>query len=1103
MIERIIEASARNRFLVFTFVLLMTLAGVYAIKNIPLDAVPDISDVQVIVYTPWEGRSPDLIEDQVTYPIVSSLISAPKVKTVRGLSDFGFSYVYVIFEDGTDIYWARSRVLEYLQQITARLPQGASPVLGPDATGVGWVFTYALVDESGTYDLAFLRSLQDWYIRYALASVEGVAEVASVGGFVKQYQVNIDPNRLSAYGISIREVMERIRMSNNDVEGRLLEFGGREYMVRGLGYLKSVEEIQSIVIGSKAGTPVLMRDIANVGLGPDIRRGIIELNGQGEAAGGIVVMRFGENALNVISAVKAKLDEIAPGLPKGVKIIPTYDRSELIHRSIQNLQKTLVQEIVVVSLVVIVFLLHFKSALVPIFALPVAVVISFIPMYYLKITSNIMSLGGIALSIGVLVDASIVMVENGYRHLSEGRETDRQASTESIIKACQQVGRAIFFALVIIIISFVPVFLLEAQEGRLFRPLAVTKTLAMAASSILAITLVPVLMTFFLKSKRLRPESENPLSRFLKWVYEPLIRWVLRFKKTSILINFVLIPLSIYLMLGIGSEFMPPLYEGTIFYMPMTNPGISVTEAGKLLSAQDKILKSFPEVLTVFGKAGRAETSTDPAPFSMMETTVQLKPKDQWTPVPKDYAFLPQFLRPAAQKLFGTSRPRTYEELVEAMDRKMQFPGLQNSWTMPIRARIDMLSTGIRTPVGIKIFGPDLNTIQELGIQIEGLLKAVPGTRSVYAERVAGGYFADIKIRRDAIARYGLTVGEVQEVIQSAIGGMNVTRTIEGRERYPVNVRYLRELRDDIEKIGRILVPVRMMGGVSGMGPDAASGTRLAQIPLAQLTDIRLATGPAMIRDEDAMLAGYVFADVTGRDLGGYVEEAKQLIREKLAPPPGYFLSWSGQYEFQLRAKERLKILLPIVFLVIFILLYMTFHSASEAVILMIAVLYAMTGGVILQYLLGYNFSVAVWVGYIALYGIAVETGVVMIIYLHESLDKRLLRGDVTRRDIHEATVEGSVLRLRPKIMTVGTTLIGLVPIMWSSGVGADVMKPIAAPIIGGLITSTVHVLIITPVIFAMVKEHALKKGTLRATQQTRPSNSNPPATRSGADYSV
>jgi Cu(I)/Ag(I) efflux system membrane protein CusA/SilA len=1082
MIEKIIDSCAKNRFLVFSAVLLLTLGGVYALQNIPLDAVPDISDVQVTIYTPWEGRSPDLIEDQVTYPIVTALISAPRVKTVRGFSDFGFSFVYAIFEDRTDLYWARSRVLEYLQQISGRLPEGASPVLGPDATGVGWVFTYALVDESGTHDLAFLRTLQDWYIRYALASVEGVAEVASVGGFVKQYQVNIDPNRLSAYGLSIREVMDRIKMSNNDVEGRLLEMSGREYMVRGRGYIKSPADIRSIVVGNKAGTPVLLRDIANVAFGPDIRRGIVELDGRGEVAGGIVVMRHGENALNVINAVKEKLQEITPGLPEGVRIVPTYDRSELIRLSIENLQKTLIEEIAVVSLVVVFFLFHFRSAFVPIFALPIAVIISFVPMYFLQLTSNIMSLGGIALSIGVLVDASIVMVENGYRRLSEGTEEDRRNSTTTVIRACQQVGRAIFFALIIIIISFVPVFMLEAQEGRLFRPLAFTKTFAMAASSLLAITLVPVLMIIFLKGKKLVPEAANPVSRFLRWIYEPVIRWALRFRKTSLFVNFLLIPLSIVLMIRIGSEFMPPLYEGTIFYMPVTSPGISVTEAGRLLAMQDKILKSFPEVETVFGKAGRAETATDPAPFSMMETTVQLKPRDEWRRVKKEYLFLPEWMRPLAATLFGDERPLTYDELVEQMDQKMQFPGLQNAWTMPIRARIDMLSTGIRTPVGIKIFGPDLNTIQELGIQIESLLKEVSGTRSVYAERVAGGFFIDIDIRRDAIARYGLTVGEVQEVIQSAIGGMNITRTIEGRERYPVNVRYPRELRDDIEKLKRILVPARM-GEETRMGIGATTGSEMAHIPLAQLADIRVTTGPAMIRDEDAMLAGYVFIDVTARDIGGYVEKAKRVILEKLRLPAGYFLSWSGQYEFQLRAKERLKILLPVVFFVIFILLYMTFRSVSESIILMVAVLYAMTGGVILQYLLGYNFSVAAWVGYIALYGIAVETGVVMIIYLHESLDQRLQRGQISPQDIREATIEGSVLRLRPKIMTVGTTLIGLIPIMWSSGVGADVMKPIATPIIGGVITSTIHVLIITPVIFAMVKERALKRGRLSASE--------------------
>ncbi|RJQ85424.1 MAG: efflux RND transporter permease subunit [Desulfobacteraceae bacterium] len=1082
MIEKIIAACARNRFLVFTGVLLLVLGGVYAMRHIPLDAIPDISDVQVIVYTPWEGRSPDLIEDQVTYPIVSSLISAPKVKTVRGLSDFGFSYVYAIFEDGTDIYWARSRVLEYMQQLTGRLPQGAVPVLGPDATGVGWVYTYALVDESGRNDLADLRSYQDWYLRYALASVPGVAEVASIGGFVKQYQVNIDPNRLSAYNISIRDVIKRIQMSNNDVEGRLLEFSGREYMVRGLGYLKSVDDIGRIAIGVQAGTPILVRDIAQVTLGPDIRRGIVELDGTGEVAGGVVVIRFGENALNVINAVKAKIAEITPGLPEGVKIVPTYDRSELIRESIRNLQKTLFEEILVVSIVVVIFLMHFRSALVPIFALPIALIISFIPMYYFRISSNIMSLGGLALSIGVLVDASIVMVENGYRRLSEGTDEDRRNSTATIVKSCQVVGRGIFFALVIIIISFVPVFMLEAQEGRLFRPLAFTKTFAMATSSLLAITLVPVLMIVFLRGKKLKTEEHNPLSRFFRWIYLPVLTWCLRFKKTAIAINFLLVPLALFLALRIGSEFMPPLYEGTIFYMPVTNPGISVTEAQRLLATQDRILKSFPEVLTVYGKSGRAETSTDPAPFSMMETTVQLKPRDEWRKVQKEYAFLPEIMRPAAQWIFGAERSMTYPELIEEMDARMQFPGMQNAWTQPIRARIDMLSTGIRTPVGLKIFGPDLDTIQELGISAENILKAVPGTRSVYAERVSGGYFTDIRIDRDAIARYGLTVEDVQDVIQSAIGGMNITRTIEGRERYPVNIRYMRELRDDIEKIKRILVPVSMGAG-GGMALAAASGAQMAHIPLAQLADIRMTTGPAMIRDEDAMLAGYVFIDVVGRDLGGYVDEAKQAITEKLHLPAGYFLSWSGQYEFQQRAKERLKIVMPVVFFIIFLLLYMTFHSVSEAIVLMLAVLYAMTGGVILQYLLGYNFSVAVWVGYIALYGIAVETGVVMIIYLHEALDKRLRDGTVTQEDIRTATIDGSVLRLRPKIMTVATTMLGLLPIMWSAGVGADVMKPIAAPIIGGLLTSTVHVLIITPVIFALLKSRELRKGKLKPSE--------------------
>jgi copper/silver efflux system protein len=1088
MIEKTIDYCARNRFLVFIVVFLLMLGGIYALKGIPLDAIPDISDVQVIVYTTWEGRSPDLVEDQVTYPIVTSLISAPKVKAVRGFTDFGFSYVYVIFEDGTDIYWARSRVLEYMQQITGKLAPGVTPVIGPDATGVGWVFTYALVDETGQYDLAYLRTLQDWYIRYALASVSGVAEVASIGGFVKQYQVNIDYRRMSSYGISIQDVMDRIKRSNNDVEGRLLEFGGREYMVRGRGYIKSVADIQKIAVATnERGTPILLRDVADVSLGPEIRRGIVELDGKGEVVGGIAVMRFGENALDVIDRVKTKIKEIEPGLPKGVRIIPTYDRSELIELSIKSLQKTLIEEMIVVSLVIIIFLLHFRSALVPIFALPIAVVASFIPMYFLRITSNIMSLGGIALAIGVLVDASIVMVENAYRKLSEGTEEEKKDSTRTIIRAAKQVGRAIFFSLIIIIISFIPVFLLEAQEGRMFKPLAFTKTFAIAASSILAITLVPVLMTLFIKGKNLKPESENPVSKFFIKLYRPFIRWALKYKWTALIINFAVVPATALLIIfyPIGSEFMPPLYEGTIFYMPITSPGLSVTEAGRLLAMQDRILKSFPEVHTVFGKAGRAETSTDPAPFSMMETVVHLKPKDQWRKVKKDYSYLPQFLQPLAQKVFGVTRPMTYEELVAEMDKRMQFPGFQNAWTMPIRARIDMLSTGIRTPVGIKIAGSDLNAIQELGTHIEMILKEVPGTRSVYAERVAGGYFTDILIKREEIARYGLTVGDVQDVIQTALGGMNVTRTVEGRERYPVNLRYPRELRDDVDKIKRILVPIPT-GSVGGMGSKGASGISggtTSHVPLGQLADISLTTGPGMIRDEGGMLTGYVYLDVVGRDIGSYVTEAKQVVMDKLKLPTGYSLSWSGQYEFKLRAEERLKIVLPIVFFVIFVLLYLTFHSALEASIVMLSVIYAMTGGVILQKIVGYNFSVAVWVGYIALYGVAVQTGVVMVVYLHEALDKKLHQGPVAEKDIYDATMDGSVLRLRPKLMTVSVVLAGLLPIMWSSGVGSDVMKPIATPIIGGMITSTIHVLIITPVIFALMKRNALKRGTLKPSE--------------------
>jgi Cu(I)/Ag(I) efflux system membrane protein CusA/SilA len=1054
MIERTIDWCARNRFLVFAGTLILTFWGIWAMTVTPVDAVPDISDVQVIVSTEWEGRSPDLIEDQVTYPIVSALISTPNVRTVRGFTDFGISYVYVIFEDGTDMYWARSRVVEYLQGIRGQLPEGVNPVIGPDATGVGWVFEYALVDESGQHTPADLRGFQDWYLRYWLAAVPGVAEVASIGGFVKQYQVNLDPNKLAAYDMAVKDVVRAIQASNNDVEGRLLEFAGREYMVRGRGYLESAADIEGVSLGATAGgTPIRVSDVAHVRIGPDIRRGVAELDGQGEVVGGIIVMRFGENALDVIDRVKAKLREVQGALPAGVRIVPTYDRSWLIDESIDTLRNTLIEEAIVVSIVIIIFLFHFRSALIPILTLPSAVVASFIPMYYLDVTSNIMSLGGLALAIGVLVDASIVMVENAYRHASEPDEEHGAAvpayadQPAVVLRSAKQVGRAIFFSLAIIIVSFVPVFLLEAQEGRMFRPLAFTKTFAMVFASILSITLVPVLMTIFIRGKRLRPESANPVSRFFVALYAPVLRLALRWRWAALVVNFAVVPLTIPLLFGIGSEFMPPLYEGSFLYMPTAPPGMSIGEATRVLQVQDKLLREFPEVDRVFGTVGRATTSTDNSPMGMVNTTVTLKPKVEWRP------------------------GLTTGQLQAEMDEALQFAGFPNTWTQPIRNRLDMLLTGIKTPIGIKIFGSDLNEIQRIGRDIEQALQGLEGTRSVYAERVAQGYFTDIRIDRQAIARHGLTIEDVQDVIQSAIGGQNVTRTIEGRERYPVNVRYDRDFREDIPGLERVLVKTPMG----------------SHVPLGQLASITLTQGPAMIRDEDSQLAAYVYVDTATRDIGGYVDRARRAIDEAVTLPPGYTLLWAGQYEFQVRARERLRILIPIVLFIIFMLLYMTFRSVAEAMIVMLSVVYAMTGGVILQWLLGYNFSVAVWVGYIALYGVAVQTGVVMVVYLHEALDQRLRRGgDITPQDIWDATVNGSILRLRPKLMTVAVVMASLVPIMWSTGVGSDVMKPIAAPIIGGMITSTIHVLIITPVIFYIMKRRALRTGTLVASGMRR-----------------
>jgi len=1041
MIERIIEGSARNRFLIFLMVIVLSAMGVWALKNTPLDAVPDLSDVQVIVYTPWMGRNPTIIEDQVTYPIVTTMISAPKVKFVRGFSDFGFSYVYIIFEDGTDIYWARSRVLEYLNQVSGRLPKGVAPALGPDASGVGWVFQYALIDQTGKYDLAQLRSLQDWYLRYQIASVEGVAEVASLGGFVRQYQVNIDPNRLAAYRLSPKTVVDAVRMGNNEVGGRSIELSGAEYMIRGRGYIRSVKDIEAIAVGGDRGTPVLIRDIGSVTLGPDMRRGIAELNGQGEVVSGIVVMRHGENALNLIDRVKQKIKEIEPSLPKGIRIVTTYDRSDLILRSIATLKEKLIEEGLIVSVVIIVFLFHIPSALVVIITLPVAIIISFILMYYLNLTSNIMSLGGIAIAIGAMVDAAIIMVENAHKRLEHWEECGRPGSrTEVLIDAAKEVGKPLFFSLLIITVSFLPIFTLEGQEGRLFKPLAFTKTFAMFFASFLSITLAPVLMLLLIRG-RIRPEANNPVNRFLIAVYMPVIHSVLRFRLITIALAILALILTIPAFMRLGSEFMPPLNEGMIFYMPTTLPGISVTQSSRLLQMQDRILKTFPEVQWVLGKAGRAETSTDPAPFSMGETTVMLKPESQWR--------------------VGM----TWDKLVAEMDTQMRLPGVANAWTMPIKNRIDMLSTGIRTPIGIKIFGPDLRQIEEIGKKLEAILQMIPGTRSAFAERVTGGYYLDFELKRDEIARYGLAIDEVQMLVESVIGGESITTTVEGRERYPVSVRYARELRDDPERLKRILVP-----GMNGV-----------QIPLGQLADLRLASGPAMIRDEDGQLSGYVYVDMTGRDIGGYVEEAKKKVAEQVQLPAGYTLSWSGQYEYMERAKQRLVYVVPLTLLVIFLLLYINFKSVGRCVIVLLAVPFSMMGAVWLLYLLGYNLSVAVWVGIIALAGVDAETGVIMLLYLEHAYEKWRAEGRMRSiADLHEAIIEGAVKRIRPKVMTIMAILMGLLPIMWSHGAGADVMKRIAAPMIGGVITSFLLELLVYPAIFDLWRGWKMR----RAIQQ-------------------
>jgi copper/silver efflux system protein len=1044
MLSKIIEVCARNRFLVFTAVLLLMLTGIWSLQHVPLDALPDISDVQVIVHTAWAGEPPDVIEDQVTYPIVTSLIDAPHVKAVRAQTMFGDSYVYVVFQDGTDLYWARSRVIEYLQQISGRLPENVHPSIGPDATGAGWVYEYAIVDKSGRHSLADLRTLQDWHLRYALETVPGVAEVATIGGFVRQYQVQLDPNKLLAYGIPLSTVIDKVKMSTNEVGGRLLDLSGAEYMIRGLGYLRSPDDLATVAVGSKNGTPVLLRDLGAVSFGPDIREGVAEWNGEGETVSGIIVMRQGMNALNVINGVKQKLHEIAPSLPSGVQIMPGYDRSGLINASIRTLQRDLIEEAIIVSLVIIVFLFHFRSALIAILALPIAVLVSFIPMYWLGVTSNIMSLGGIALAIGVLVDASIVMVENGYRHLSERQEHNSQPVSEPerrtiLINAARQVGPALFFSLLIIVVSFLPVFLLEAQEGRMFRPLAWTKTLAVGSSSLLAITLVPVLMVMLIRGK-LRPESANPISRITQAIYLPILRWCLRHRWLTIAVNLIFLIVTFPLATKLGSQFMPPLYEGSILYMPTALPGVSIEQAKVLLQQQDRILRSFPEVASVFGAVGRSDSATDNAPLDMYDTTLMLKPREQW---------------PAGM---------TYDKLIQQMDEKLQFPGLSNTWTMPVENRLDMELTGIKTPLGMKVQGPSVDGIQQFASQIQNVLSGLPEMRSVFAEKVAQGFYVNVDVNRAEAARYGLTIADVQTGVESGIGGQNIAENIEGRERYPINVRYQRDFRDSVDQMSKVLI-----GTPSG-----------AQIPLGQVAHVSFSHGPAMIRDEDGALTGYIYIDLKNTDYGSFVAKADKLLRDKLALPANYTFQWSGEYELELRAKQRLQLILPVVFFVIFILLYLVFHSVAEALVLIFPTIYAMSGGLLLQWLLKYNFSVAVAVGYIALFGIAVETGVVMVVYLHEALEHRLKSGKpLTNADIEEAAVEGAVQRLRPKLMTVCAVLASLVPILWESGIGSDVMKPIAAPIVGGMITSTIHVLILVPVFFVMMKERVLKQGRL------------------------
>lgn len=1046
MINSIIDASLKDRFMVLIATLIIAVVGLWSYQHTYLDAIPDLSDVQVIVFTKYAGQAPQVVEDQVTYPLTTAMLSVPRSKIVRGYSFFGFSFVYIIFEDGTDMYWARSRVLESLNFVSSKLPDGVTPTLGPDATGVGWVYEYALVDKTGQHDLAQLRSIQDWYLRYPLQTVNGVAEVASVGGFVKQYQVEVDPNALQAYGITLAKVKQAIKRSNNDVGGRLVEMAETEYMVRGLGYIRSLGDLNSIPVGVDSnGTPIRLKDIANVHMGPELRRGVVELNGEGEVAGGVVIMRYGENALSTIEGVRKKLEELKKGLPKGVEIIPVYDRGNLIERAVASLNQSLLQELVVVSLVVILFLLHVRSALVAIITLPMGILMAFIVMKMQGLNANIMSLGGIAITIGTMVDGAIVMVENAHKHLSQattnkGAELSDDERWKTIGIASREVGPALFFSLLIITVSFLPIFTMQAQEGRMFSPLAFTASYAMAAAAILAVTLVPVMMGYFIRGKVVS-EHENPINRVMHAMHTPVLKLAMQWRKVTVLLALCLVLLTLYPFSKLGSEFMPPLDEGDILYMPTTFPGISITKAKELLQQTDKILKTFPEVHHVFGKVGRAETATDSAPLSMIETTISLKPKDDW-PDPD----------------------KTTQQLMGEMDKAIKFPGLANAWTMPIKTRIDMLSTGIKTPVGIKVSGPDLNVLQSLSGKIERAMKTLPETTSAFGDRAVGGYYLDFDINREAASRYGLTTGDIQDVIQSAIGGMNVTETVEGLERYPVNVRYPRELRDDLESLKRVLIAT----------PTGS------QIPLAQVADLTYRRGPPVIKSENSRPNAWIYVDISSSDIGGFVKKAKKVLADQVEIPAGYTITWSGQFEYMERAAKRLQIVVPVTLLIIFILLYLNFRNLIEPMIVMLALPFGIIGGIWMLYLNDYNLSVAVYVGFIALAGMAAEIGVLVLSFIDMEVAKRRAISSqvLSRKDIIDASQQATSMRVRPVVMTAVSTMAGLIPIMLSSGAGSDVTHRIAAPMLGGMLTVLILNLLVLPVIYSFVlqQQEANKK---------------------------